>query len=617
MDENGEYPDWIELYNPTSENIDISGYVVNKTGDLKKEKYTIPDGTVLGPASFYLFDPGFGVSSKGCIINLLDREKNYIDNIEVPHLLYDTCYARKDDGAADWGVKSPTPGYSNADGSDITPVVEGSVSASRQSGFYDDEFDLELASSVFGREVYYTVDGSDPRVAGKLYDAPVRVRDRSNEANVWSVIPEMSLYYMEGETSLPSYPVDKCTVIRAVAKDYFGRFTDIDTYVYYVGYGKRDAYNDMTVVSLTADPDDLFSHEDGIFVLGRDYDEYVESGEPEEYEPSSANFARRGRKSEREVNVEIFDQGHRLILNRKAGLRIKGLSSRWEVQKSMSVIFRQAYGDSRKEKFTTDETEFDLHSFALEKCGQDTGTKMTDVIMDRCMSDTGCATKKSVPCCVFLNGEYWGFYWLAERLDGSCLADKYGVDKDDVLILDGEKDFVDSGWEPEIFDMDSLLEYYAGNIIVAHEGDWPEYNVRFWKTGTDEGTFYGDGKLRPVIFDMNSKSMLSAEHDSTETLMQWYPFYNLSEDEGFRKDLVAKIDEMCADEFEQKKVLKLIDELHDRIKAQMILDKMRYSDCSREEAEKSFDENVDVIREFFMERYGYLDKYREEYLNGK
>ena len=49
----------------------------------------------------------------------------------------------------------------------------------------------------------------------------------------------------------------------------------------------------------------------------------------------------------------------------------------------------------------------------------------------------------------------------------------------------------------------------------------------------------------------------------------------------------------------------------------MILDKMRYSDCSKEEAASSFDENVGILRDFFKNRWEYLDREKEKYLDGK
>ena len=41
-DDNGDYPDWIELYNPTDHAIDLSGYTVYKSSDPEKGKFVIP-----------------------------------------------------------------------------------------------------------------------------------------------------------------------------------------------------------------------------------------------------------------------------------------------------------------------------------------------------------------------------------------------------------------------------------------------------------------------------------------------------------------------------------------------------------------------------------------------
>lgn len=591
-DENGKYPDWIELYNPTDIDIDLSGYILNKSADTDKEKYVFPDGTILAPGSFFLLDPGFVMSSKGCSLNLLNKRKQYVDHITVPALEYDSTYARTGDGSRKWEQKTPTPGYSNADGTAVDAPIEGSVIASAETGFYDDDFNLNLISSVWGRKVLYTTDGSDPKKYGTVYDDPIRIHDMSDD-------------------------IDKCTVIRTVASDLLGRYTKENRYVYFVGFDKRAAYDDMTVLSVTADPDDLFSYENGIMVPGIDYDRYVEAGEPEEYETNKANFTRRGRTSERGMRFEVFDEDHKLVLDTDAGIRIKGLSSRWDDQKSFSVFFRKAYGGKYREEFTTDGVGFKDHSLAIDSCGQDKATKMMDAIMGYCMSESGCAVADRVPCCLFINGEYAGFYWLTDRFDASFFADRYGVDREDVKIIDKEDFTSGDEWSVENFDRESLLEYYASNIITAHDGDWPDYNVRFWRTGSDEGTEYGDSKMRPVIFDMNSTSMKSPEYDPIEFMMEsFYPFQKLTEeDDNFRSDLVQKIDEMSADEFEQEKVLRLIDSLQERMEDQMILDRMRYFDCSAEEARKSFDESVDLIRSFYRNRWGYLETIKEKYLN--
>ncbi len=617
-DENGNFPDWVEIYNPTSRDIDLSGYILNDSADLRKEKFVIPEGTVLAPGAFYLFDPKFLISSDGTTVNLLDNRNHYLDRVEVPELKYDTTYGRIGDGTEEWSIKEPPPGYSNTDGAELAPVAAGTVVSSHPSGFYDEEFDLRLTSSELGRTVYYTVDGSDPVKEGVEYTGPIHIYDRSGDENKYCTIPDVSLEYVEGRESVPSFPVDKCTVIKAVSKDRLGRYSEPSIYTYFVGFDNKGAYDNMAVVSLVADPFDLFSDENGIMVLGDKYKQYVADGSPDDYEGDKANFHPRGRRSERDVHIEIFNEDHESVLDKKAGIRIKGLSSRWDVQKSFAVVFRRAYNGFYKESFTIDGTEYDVHSFALDKCGQDVGTKMRDTIMEECMSGTDCATTSRVPCCVFLNGEYWGFYWIADRFDNSFIADKYGVDINDVEYKN-VTEFTEGEWNNDDFDRKTLIDCYAANIIIARSRSWPNFNYRVWRTSKDEGTKFGDGKYRPVIFDTNSASMEEADFDLYAKMMEsFYPFMDIAtNDETFKQELVDRVDSMCANEFEKHKILNRIDELYDRIHDQMLLDRMRYFNCSKEEAQRNFDESVGVLKDFFNKRYDYLQIYKEEFLNGK
>ena len=51
-----------------------------------------------------------------------------------------------------------------------------------------------------------------------------------------------------------------------------------------MGLSCGDSVLTMAVVSIVVNPDDFFSYEDGIYVLGKNYDEFVAAGEPEDYD---------------------------------------------------------------------------------------------------------------------------------------------------------------------------------------------------------------------------------------------------------------------------------------------------------------------------------------------
>ncbi len=604
-DENGDFPDWIEIYNPTSDSIDISGFFINDSSDINKEKYVFPEGTVISPGAFYLFDPKFKLSSKGGMLNLVNDRKQYLDRVYVPKLKYDTTYGREDDGADTWSVLTPTPDYSNSDGKKLAPVLSGQVTASLASGFYNVEFDLDLYSSYPDREIYYTLDGSDPAENGIKYSGAIHICDRSGDPNVYSDITEISPDYSDGTYSPQSSPVDKCTVVRAVAKDPEGRFTDTFTYTYFVGFNSKTGYEDMNVASITANPSDLFGHEDGIMVMGEDYDSEDDSG---------GNYKRSGRMSERTIGISIFDKNRNNILEATAGLRIKGHNTRNSPQKSFNIFFRKAYDGECRKLFSFDGQAKPYHSLSFCSGGQD-DSKLKDVLMSDLMDDSGCATLKAVPCALFLNGEYWGFYWLSERYDSQYFSNRYEVDPDDVQEAAIEDFQSDSDWSMDRFDRDSFIDYFAGNIIAAHENDWPGYNIAFWQAPSGDGSEYGDGKIRLLISDMNSTSMQDAALDSYMYLYEYfYPFDEYSSDDRFRGELVNRINEMCAEEFQKEKVLARIDELYAQIHDQMVMNHIRYYNFTKEEAGKRFDNDVEVIRDFFRKRVDHLDEYSEHYL---
>ena len=104
--------DWVEIYNPTDADIDLSGY--GFTNDLKHHqfRYRFPDGTVLSPGEYIVLyctggteqsdsDPfctGFNLFASGEMLFLVTPMKVEADELAVPELESDTSYARTDSG---------------------------------------------------------------------------------------------------------------------------------------------------------------------------------------------------------------------------------------------------------------------------------------------------------------------------------------------------------------------------------------------------------------------------------------------------------------------------------------------------------------------------------------
>lgn len=119
-------PDWIELYNGTAEPVNLSGYGLSDNMR-NLHKYIFPDVTVQpgGYLIVYAADEneaaddgklraGFGLSKSGDFLFLTDQYFNLIQQIELPQLITDVSYARRDKGGYGFCSK-PTPGAANAE----------------------------------------------------------------------------------------------------------------------------------------------------------------------------------------------------------------------------------------------------------------------------------------------------------------------------------------------------------------------------------------------------------------------------------------------------------------------------------------------------------------------
>lgn len=118
--------DWVELYNPTDRDIDLSGF--GFTDEIKKQyKYIFPEGTVLKRGEYLVLyctggtaasdsDPfctGFSLSQEGETLFLIGRAYVELDEVAVPYLETDTAYVRRPDGA--FAVtRVVTPGAANS-----------------------------------------------------------------------------------------------------------------------------------------------------------------------------------------------------------------------------------------------------------------------------------------------------------------------------------------------------------------------------------------------------------------------------------------------------------------------------------------------------------------------
>lgn len=597
----GSAPDWLELYNGSDTAIRLDGYGISD-GTKKLFKYTFPEGTVI-PAGGYLVVlcdgdgkvvPGNGEYAAPFNISAQKSETLYLthpyngtlDALTIPEgMQTDLTYGRSTDGSEACAVLSPTPGKSNQTAEKPAYVADPVFSA--EGGFYDNAFDLMLSAE--GGTILYTLDGSDPRTSATaaVYSDSISVYNNTNEQNVWSAVQDISI----DRYSPPSYPVDKGIVVRAAAKDADGNFSRVISNSYFIG--KTAAYyQDLKVVSITTDGKYFFDDDTGIYMVGSQYyawrnspsfDPMLNHGSPE----NPTNYNSRGKEWEAPAAMQIFDAGS-AAYSAEIGVRINGNWSRSNAQKSLRIYAR---GNTSKLSYAlipelTDADGKSITSFdniILRNNGNDCGQLyMRDALLQDLCKDRALGVQGYESCVVFINGEFWGFYNIRERIDENYLKSHYHVDKNDVTIVknfepEGDLALADAFAELcrwgaaadmtnadnysrvcEEMDVEGLMDLIAIETYLNNydfSSDLGINNMCFWRAGTtDDSNPYADGKWRFVLTDIEYSTNLyrdkatAPEHDSLSNLnrdpsVQYNVialFCNLLHNDGFRREFEAR-----------------------------------------------------------------------------
>ena len=229
---------------------------------------------------------------------------------------------------ADAGSTGPVNGYRENE----------ALYFSKEAGFYDEPFYLEISAPT--KEIYYTLDGTDPDRNSIRYTGPILIEDASKNENIHSARTDVSFRYYDLDEDgnfrltdsyykLPEENVDKCTILKAAYYDVLGGRSEIRCASYFVGFDQKEGYSGCKVISLITDPDNLFGEEEGIYVLGDSFKRYAEQTESnremrEDQGLWLANFIYRGREWEREVTLQFFDTDGTLLLTQNGGARVHG-----------------------------------------------------------------------------------------------------------------------------------------------------------------------------------------------------------------------------------------------------------------------------------------------------
>jgi hypothetical protein len=522
-DPQGQYDDWIEIFNSGDEPIDIAGMYL--TDDLDEPtKWQIPTDspaatTITGHGYLLIWadtdteDPGlhanFNLSSDGEDIALVDRDgSTVIDSISFGEQRSDISYGRYPDAGRNLRFMAfPTPRTANQ-GAYLGSVAD--TKFSRDRGFYDAPFEVTITCETPDATIWYTTDGSEPYrttgrfPTGRVYTGPISITGTtclrakaikpgwmsSNVDTHTYIFLEDTITRSQAEVLAAGYP---STWHGGYPADY-----EMDPQIY-----NNPAYRDLMdeallslpTVSMVTDKDNLFSHEND----AEDGGIYIYTG----------HGSTGGRGWERAVSVEFFDPNRTKEFQINCGVRIQGGENR-KPQKcpkhGFGLRFRGKYGAARLEfplfdawpvdSFDTIQFRgFFNNSWVHWSSSQ---RARTQYIRDQWMRDSLTAmghadAGQGVFVHLYLNGIYWGLYNLQERPVASHYAVYNGGDSDRIDAVNGgsprdgnliawnEMKSIVAGrnWQEirKVMDVNNFIDWtiaqqFAGNTDLKNNGNW-------------------------------------------------------------------------------------------------------------------------------------------------
>jgi len=597
-DEDGDYSDWIELYNGTNDTINLAGYTLSDKLS-QPAKWTFTDYSFYPGAYLVVFASGkdrhtlpfhtnFSIKDEGEDVLLSNPQGEIISHYNPVPLTDDNSYGYRTDGDTSVLVffLGATPGNTNNN----QPLLNltDSLIFSQPQGFYTQEFELTISHTLPWTTMHYTLDGSDPTPQSPVYTAPILIQNRQNEPNGISMIPTNPLDtpFQWDVWKAPQGNVFKANVLKVRSFNDTVASSEIETQSYFVHPDIFSKYPNFSVASLITDTANLFNYYTGIYVPGYYHD--IDTSWALWY--GTGNYHQRGDEWERPGNLSFFETDGTLAFQQNVGIRINGGGSRVFPQKALRIYAKDTYGQSYiSYKLFPDKEVNKYKRFILSNNGQDFfNSTINDVLSYYIIKDLNLEVQSYRPSVLFINGEYWGVHSIRDRLDKYYLEYTRNIDPDNVDVIENYKEIQEGDTmqytamldyvknhditQQSVFDsissMINIDKYIDYNICKQYlaTGDWPGNNVTCWKerpSGHKWCWMVYDNNFAFLNYDENTIEISTAVSGPPWPNPDWSTFLlrTLLQNDTFRQKYLQRFEYHLLNTFSTNRVLHYIDSL--------------------------------------------------------
>lgn len=383
----------------------------------------------------------------------------------------------------------------------------------------------------------------------------------------------------------------------------------------------------LPIVALTVDPTNLGNKYTGIY----------------------ARFNERGSEWERDAQVEYIPRQTGIAtLEIHGRMRIHGFYSRTNPKKSLRLHFptlpRAANDDDNPL------TWISAHKERVVILGARELNVNRDELFQKVYAKSGGYAPSNHPVAVYLNAEYWGVYFIRERIDEDFLHRHVGPGEFDLLYLYAQPNRPRvvlgdrTGWDAmlhffessdfssteaftratELIDIDNFTDYWLFNIFASNR-DWPHHNMYIFRRRDG-----GDGRWRWIswdadgTFDFLGKGLThdtlawatrgqlrhdlrwNAEaglRDSPDLVGSTLIARKLLENDEYRRRFVSRMAELMSTNLSPKVIEQFLEKLHCSLEADLDSDWQRWAIPGQSDPRVAYAEDLVRVRKFAHERH--------------
>lgn len=556
----------------------------------------------------------FKLSSIGETVYLSNSDTVLIDSLTFPPLNADESFGRSLVGDEVFIFTSPTPGAeNNAEG---FTSRSSNPAISNNGGFFSSDVSISLLNSSLGNITYFTDDGRDPTQSDEVFGTGNRVITETKTLKFRTFEPG----------GIPS---------EVVVETYF-----------------VNEQHNVPVLSLSTHPDNLWSDESGIYVVGTNG--RIGLGY---FEEGGANW---NQDWEIPVHLELFEDDGNKAFGVGAGAKIYGGWSRLNPAKSLSIFFRGEYGTrSLDYKMFANKNIESFQALVFRNSGNDNSSQGKSMFRDGLMTTLVDGTEIDFQgyraAVLYINGEYWGIHNIREKINEHFVASNSSSDPDNIDLVQGGGEEFPNGFGAihgtienydelisfvtfsdlrnaevyaqveEYIDMDNYIDYMATQIYYGNT-DWPGNNIKLWRDRN------ADGKWRWILYDtdfgFSNYDNTLYQHNTINFALDpsgpgwpnppWSTilFRELTESEIFRNKFALRMADLMSYYFKPERVHNVIDSLAGLIESEI----PRFMSTTTRSgflggSVNEWEDQIEIMKNFATRRPIYIENHLTQSIN--